>query len=130
MTSIKVPRVKLGSQGLEVSQQGLGCMGMSFGYGPPKPEQDMIELIHKAVESGVTFIDTADVYGPHTNEVLVGKVQLSCQCSYLPECNACVSLIKQILETHMLRVLRLKELCRRGRPTDKLYILESGPKPI
>ncbi|CAM6100064.1 unnamed protein product [Calypogeia fissa] len=73
MASIKVPRVKLGSHGLEVSKQGLGCMGMSSAYGPPKPDQDMIELIHKAVESGITFLDTADVYGPHTNEVLVGK---------------------------------------------------------
>jgi hypothetical protein len=69
-----VPRVKLGSQGLEVSQQGLGCMGMSAFYGPPGPEQEMIDLIHHAVESGVTFIDTADMYGPHTNEILVGKV--------------------------------------------------------
>ncbi|KAG0607612.1 hypothetical protein M758_8G042700 [Ceratodon purpureus] len=68
-----VPRVKLGSQGLEVSQQGLGCMGMSAFYGPPAPEQDMIDLIHHAVERGVTFLDTADMYGPHTNEVLVGK---------------------------------------------------------
>jgi aryl-alcohol dehydrogenase-like predicted oxidoreductase len=68
-----VPRVRLGSQGLEVSQQGLGCMGMSAFYGPPAPEQDMIDLIRHAVDRGVTFVDTADVYGPHTNEVLVGK---------------------------------------------------------
>ncbi|CAM6104020.1 unnamed protein product [Calypogeia fissa] len=73
MVSIAVPRVKLGSQGFEVSQQGFGCMGMSNGYGPPKPEQDMVELVHKAVESGITFLDTADAYGPHTNEVLIGK---------------------------------------------------------
>lgn len=73
MSSVEVPRVKLGSQGLEVSQQGLGCMGMSFSYGPPKPEEDMIELIRKAVDIGITFIDTADIYGPHTNEILVGK---------------------------------------------------------
>ncbi|MED6107057.1 hypothetical protein PIB30_010503 [Stylosanthes scabra] len=69
----KVGRMKLGSQGLEVSQQGLGCMGMSAHYGPPKPEPDMIALIHHAVQSGVTFLDTADVYGPHTNEILIGK---------------------------------------------------------
>eukprot|EP00246_Nothoceros_aenigmaticus_P013588 TRINITY_DN475_c0_g3_i1.p1 TRINITY_DN475_c0_g3~~TRINITY_DN475_c0_g3_i1.p1 ORF type:complete len:350 (-),score=68.49 TRINITY_DN475_c0_g3_i1:439-1458(-) len=68
-----VPRVKLGSQGLEVSKQGLGCMGMSAFYGPPKPEQEMIELIHHAVNSGITFLDTSDIYGPHTNEVLLGK---------------------------------------------------------
>ncbi|XP_061364780.1 probable aldo-keto reductase 2 isoform X1 [Gastrolobium bilobum] len=69
----KVGRMKLGSQGLEVSLQGLGCMGMSAFYGPPKPEPDMIALIHHAIESGVTFLDTADVYGPHTNEILLGK---------------------------------------------------------
>ncbi|XLS56764.1 hypothetical protein HN51_068055, partial [Arachis hypogaea] len=69
----KVGRMKLGSQGLEVSQQGLGCMGMSAAYGPPKPEPDMVSLIHHAIQSGVTFLDTADVYGPHTNEILIGK---------------------------------------------------------
>ncbi|XP_020575191.1 probable aldo-keto reductase 2 [Phalaenopsis equestris] len=68
-----VPRVKLGSQGLEVSLQGLGCMGMSAFYGPSKPEKDMIDLIHHAVHSGVTFLDTSDLYGPHTNEILLGK---------------------------------------------------------
>ncbi|KAJ0606172.1 putative perakine reductase [Helianthus annuus] len=66
-------RIKLGSQGLEVSAIGLGCMGMSYAYGPAKPEQDMIELIHHAVNSGVTHLDTSDVYGPHTNEILIGK---------------------------------------------------------
>ncbi|KAG2403875.1 hypothetical protein LR48_Vigan03g010200 [Vigna angularis] len=69
----RVGRMKLGSQGLEVSVQGLGCMGMSWSYGPAKPEPDMIALIHHAVQSGVTFLDTADIYGPHTNEVLLGK---------------------------------------------------------
>jgi aryl-alcohol dehydrogenase-like predicted oxidoreductase len=71
----KVGRMKLGSQGLEVSAQGLGCMGMtaSYGYGPPKPEEDMIKLIHHAIDSGVTLLDTSDVYGPHTNEILLGK---------------------------------------------------------
>ncbi|XP_009631779.1 auxin-induced protein PCNT115-like [Nicotiana tomentosiformis] len=69
----KVPRIKLGSQGLEVSAQGLGCMGMSAFYGPPKPESDMIQLIHHSINSGVTFLDTSDVYGPHTNEILLGK---------------------------------------------------------
>ncbi|KAF8688170.1 hypothetical protein HU200_042401 [Digitaria exilis] len=70
---VTVPRMKLGSQGLEVSAQGLGCMGMSAYYGPPKPEPDMIALIHHAVAAGVTLLDTSDVYGPHTNEVLLGK---------------------------------------------------------
>ncbi|KAF8688167.1 hypothetical protein HU200_042398 [Digitaria exilis] len=70
---VSVPRIKLGSQGLEVSAQGLGCMGMSAFYGPPKPEPDMIKLIHHAVAAGVTFLDTSDIYGPHTNEILLGK---------------------------------------------------------
>ncbi|MCG6924116.1 MAG: aldo/keto reductase [Acidobacteria bacterium] len=64
---------KLGSSGLEVSALGLGCMGMSFGYGPPADEQEMIGLVRKAVERGVTFFDTAEVYGPFTNENLVGE---------------------------------------------------------
>ncbi|KAI3470108.1 hypothetical protein Pfo_026771 [Paulownia fortunei] len=71
--AVSVPSIKLGSQGLEVSNQGLGCMGMSALYGPPKPEPDMIKLIHHAINSGVTFLDTSDVYGPHTNEILIGK---------------------------------------------------------
>jgi len=58
---------------LEVSAIGLGCMGMSFGYGPPKDKQEMISLLRKAVELGVTFFDTAEVYGPFTNEELVGE---------------------------------------------------------
>jgi aryl-alcohol dehydrogenase-like predicted oxidoreductase len=69
-----VRRMKLGSQGLEVSAQGLGCMGMSAFYGPPKPEADMVALIHHAVAAGVTHLDTSDMYGPHTNELLLGKV--------------------------------------------------------
>lgn len=73
MTEIIVGRKLLGSQGLEVSEQGLGCMGMSAFYGTPKPEDEMVALIQKGVQKGVTFLDTADVYGPHTNEVLVGK---------------------------------------------------------
>jgi aryl-alcohol dehydrogenase-like predicted oxidoreductase len=64
---------KLGKSGLEVSAIGLGCMGMSFGYGPPKDKEEMIALLHAAVERGVTFFDTAEVYGPFTNEELVGE---------------------------------------------------------
>jgi aryl-alcohol dehydrogenase-like predicted oxidoreductase len=64
---------KLGKSGLEVSSIGLGCMGMSFGYGPPKDKKEMISLIRSAVERGVTFFDTAEVYGPFTNEELVGE---------------------------------------------------------
>ena len=63
----------MGSQGLEVSAQGLGCMSMSAFYGPAKPDADMIKLIHHAVNSGVTFLDTSNMYGPHTNEILLGK---------------------------------------------------------
>lgn len=64
---------KLGNRGLEVSAIGLGCMGMSFGYGTISDEKEMIALIRSAVESGVTFFDTAEVYGPYINEELVGK---------------------------------------------------------
>ncbi len=63
----------LGKDGLKVSAMGLGCMGMSFSYGAPKDEGEMVALMHKAVEMGVTFFDTAEVYGPFTNERLVGK---------------------------------------------------------
>jgi aryl-alcohol dehydrogenase-like predicted oxidoreductase len=64
---------RLGKSNLEVSAIGLGCMGMSFGYGPPKDKQEMISLLRKAVELGVTFFDTAEIYGPFTNEELVGE---------------------------------------------------------
>src|SRR5213596_2251036 len=64
---------KLGNSGLEVSAIGLGCMGMSFAYGPPKDRQEMIALLRAAVERGVAFFDTAEVYGPFTNEELVGE---------------------------------------------------------
>lgn len=64
---------KLGNSNLEVSALGLGCMGMSHGYGPPANKQEMISLIRTAVDRGVTFFDTAEVYGPFTNEELVGE---------------------------------------------------------
>src|SRR5881394_590400 len=64
---------ELGKSGLEVSAIGLGCMGMNFGYGPPKDKQEMISLLRAAVERGVTFFDTAEVYGPFANEELVGE---------------------------------------------------------
>lgn len=83
-----VPKIKLGSQGLEVSAQGLGCMGMSSYYGPAQPQEDMIALIHRAVEAGVTFLDTSDIYGPFTNETLLGKalrpMGLGTRFSWLP----------------------------------------------
>ena len=64
---------KLGKSNLEVSAIGLGCMGMSFSYGPPKDKQEMTSLLRAAVDRGVTFFDTAEVYGPFTNEELVGE---------------------------------------------------------
>jgi aryl-alcohol dehydrogenase-like predicted oxidoreductase len=64
---------KLGNSNLEVSALGLGCMGMSFSYGPPKDKAEMTTLLHAAVDRGVTFFDTAEVYGPYTNEELVGE---------------------------------------------------------
>src|SRR5580693_4671266 len=64
---------KLGKSNLEVSALGLGCMGMSFSYGPPGEKSQMISVIRSAVELGVTFFDTAEVYGPFTNEELVGE---------------------------------------------------------
>jgi len=64
---------KLGNSGLEVSALGLGCMGMSFSYGPPKDKQEMTSLLRAAVEHGITFFDTAEVYGPFINEELVGE---------------------------------------------------------
>jgi aryl-alcohol dehydrogenase-like predicted oxidoreductase len=63
----------LGKSGLEVSALGLGCMGMSFSYGPPADKQEMITLLRRAVERGITFFDTAEVYGPFTNEELLGE---------------------------------------------------------
>lgn len=64
---------KIGPDGLEVSALGLGCMGMSFGYGPAPDQQEMIRLIRSAYDKGITFFDTAEVYGPFTNEELVGE---------------------------------------------------------
>src|SRR5436309_8266894 len=63
----------LGNSNLEVSAIGLGCMGMSFSYGPPKDKQEMTSLLRAAVERGVTFFDTAEVYGPFINEELMGE---------------------------------------------------------
>lgn len=68
-----IAKRKLGNSGLEVSALGLGCMGMSWSYGATKDKQEMIELIRSAVECGITFFDTAEVYGPYTNEELVGE---------------------------------------------------------
>jgi aryl-alcohol dehydrogenase-like predicted oxidoreductase len=64
---------KLGSSNLEVSALGLGCMGMSYGYGPAHDKKEMISVIRSAVEHGVTFFDTAEIYGPFTHQELVGE---------------------------------------------------------
>src|SRR5216684_1902362 len=64
---------KLGNSNLEVSALGLGCMGLSYGYGPAADKQEAISLIRTAVELGITFFDTAEAYGPFTNEELVGE---------------------------------------------------------
>ena len=64
---------KLGNNNLEVSAMGLGCMSMSFGDAPAEDKQEMIAFMHAAVERGITFFDTAEVYGPFTNEELVGE---------------------------------------------------------
>ncbi|VYS49570.1 unnamed protein product [Arabidopsis thaliana] len=69
----QVRRMKLGSQGLEVSAQGLGCMSLSDFYGAPTPETNAITLLRHAINAGVTFLDTSDIYGPETNELLLGK---------------------------------------------------------
>src|SRR5205823_3819312 len=69
----KVEKRKLGNSDLEVSAIGLGCMGMSMSYGPPRDKQEMISLLRAAVDRGITFFDTAEVYGPYTNEELVGE---------------------------------------------------------
>ncbi len=91
-TILNVQKRKLGTTNLEVSAIGLGCMGMSFGYGPPAGKQEMISLIRSAVERGVTFFDTAEVYGPYTNEELVsealapyrGKVVIATKFGFKP----------------------------------------------
>jgi aryl-alcohol dehydrogenase-like predicted oxidoreductase len=70
----KMQKRKLGKSGLEVSELGFGCMGLSFGYGPATDRQEAISLIRAAVERGVTFFDTAEIYGPLTNEEGVKSV--------------------------------------------------------
>jgi aryl-alcohol dehydrogenase-like predicted oxidoreductase len=73
MTEETMRKRKLGNSNLEVSAMGLGCKGMSFGYGPPKDKQEMIAVTRAAVDLGITFFDTAEVYGPYINEELVGE---------------------------------------------------------
>ncbi|KAI4364569.1 hypothetical protein MLD38_020643 [Melastoma candidum] len=70
---VQIPRVKLGTQGLEVSKLGFGCMGLTGSYNAPLAEEDGIAVIKHAYHKGITFFDTSDVYGPHVNEILLGK---------------------------------------------------------
>ncbi|CAL5337090.1 unnamed protein product [Camellia sinensis] len=98
----KVGRMKLGSQRLEVSAQGLGCMSMSNGfYSPGKPEADMIKLIHHAIHHGITFLDTSDVYGPYANEILLGKAMKGGMRERVELCTKFgVSLVSGNMEVH------------------------------
>ncbi|KAH9754020.1 Aldo ket red domain-containing protein [Citrus sinensis] len=88
---LQVPRVKLGTQGLEVSKLGFGCMSLSGGYNSPVSEEDGISIIKHAFNKGITFFDTADKYGPYTNEILLGKVRIltldTCALKMLPREN-------------------------------------------
>ncbi|MGA8763418.1 MAG: aldo/keto reductase [Candidatus Sulfotelmatobacter sp.] len=107
---------KLGNSNLEVSALGLGCMGMSFGYGPAADKQEMISLIRSAVERGVTFFDTAEVYGPFTNEELVGealsplrdRVVIATKFGFkvhaMPEVDSRPEHIKQVAEASLKRL--------------------------
>ncbi|KAG5560815.1 hypothetical protein RHGRI_003989 [Rhododendron griersonianum] len=110
----RVGRMKLGSQGLEVSAQGLGCMGMSAFYGPPKPDEDMIKLIHHAIDSGVTFLDSSDIYGPHTNEVLLGnmgelkKLVEEGKIKYIGLSEASPATIRRAHAVHPITVIQLE----------------------
>ncbi|XP_062162594.1 probable aldo-keto reductase 1 [Alnus glutinosa] len=70
---VQIPRVKLGNQGLEVSKLGFGCMSLSGGYNSPLSDEDGISVIKYAFNKGITFFDTSDAYGPHSNEILLGK---------------------------------------------------------
>ena len=74
---------RLGSGDLEVSAIGFGCMGMSWSYGPPKDKQEMTSLLHAAMDRGVTFFDTAEVYGPLLNEELVGEALVACRSEFV-----------------------------------------------
>jgi aryl-alcohol dehydrogenase-like predicted oxidoreductase len=107
-----VQKRKLGKVGLEVSAIGLGCMGMSWSYGSPKDKQEMIALIRAAVERGITFFDTAEVYGPLTNEELLGEalapflgqVVIATKFGWEPALNSRPEHIKQVAEASLKRL--------------------------
>ncbi|XP_075085307.1 putative aldo-keto reductase 2 isoform X2 [Nicotiana tabacum] len=113
-TPLQVPRIKLGSQGLEVSRIGLGCMSMSGNYGPPKPEPEMIKVLHHAIDTGVTFLDTSDIYGPLTNEILIGKMgELKKlveegKIKYIGLSEACASTIRRAHAVHPITAVQME----------------------
>jgi aryl-alcohol dehydrogenase-like predicted oxidoreductase len=135
---------KLGGSNLEVSTLGLGCMGMSYGYGPAHDKKEMISVIRSAVEHGVTFFDTAEIYGPFTNEELVGEalaafreqVVIATKFGFKPspadpskwtELESRPEHIKQVAEASLKRPtkLRLKRLSRRPRSSSAGLTLRS-----
>ena len=105
---------ELGKSGLEVSAIGLGCMGMSSGYGPPKDKREMISLLRAAVERGVTFFDTAEIYGPFINEELVGEalapmrervvIATSSDSKSVPKVSSSVSIADQSISRKLLKL--------------------------
>jgi len=111
-----IPKRRLGNSNLEVSAIGLGCMGMSYGYGPAANRQEMISLIGTAVERGVTFFDTAEVYGPFINEELVGEAlfpfrnqvviatKFGFDVNSFPKLNSQPAHIKQVAEASLKRL--------------------------
>ncbi|XP_018626707.1 probable aldo-keto reductase 2 isoform X2 [Nicotiana tomentosiformis] len=113
-TPLQVPRIKLGSQGLEVSRIGLGCMSMSGNYGPPKPEPEMIKVLHHAIDTGVTFLDTSDIYGPLTNEILIGKMgELKKlveegKIKYIGLSESCASTIRRAHAVHPITAVQME----------------------
>ncbi|CDY34675.1 BnaC08g42340D [Brassica napus] len=98
----EVRRIKLGNQGFEVSAQGLGCMGLSISDGADKLEADHIALIHHAINSGITLLDTSDVYGPEINELLLGKIK------YIGLSEAFASTIRRAHPVHPLTPVQLE----------------------
>nr|VDD59160.1 unnamed protein product [Brassica oleracea] len=98
----EVRRIKLGNQGFEVSAQGLGCMGLSISDGADKLEADHIALIHHAINSGITLLDTSDVYGPEINELLLGKIK------YIGLSEASASTIRRAHAVHPLTAVQLE----------------------
>jgi aryl-alcohol dehydrogenase-like predicted oxidoreductase len=129
----------LGRSGLEVSALGLGCMGMSWSYGPPKDKQEMIALLHAAVERGLTFFDTAEVYGPFENELLLGEalapfrgqVVIATKFGWVPNrgdtnrWNALNSRPEHIKEVVEASLKRLRGCRRRGGPFARCAVGEA-----